>query len=345
MGSSETLDRLRFGIVGTGIMARTHAAAIRAHPQASVTAWATRNPSGADATLLGDARVHGDAGSLARDTAVDAVLVATPDFAHLEASLAALEAGKHLLVEKPLATSSADAHAILDAARDAGVTAMALFNHRWIPAYWQARERSRDGALGEPLLAYARKNNPITVPTEMISWADRSTPAWFLTSHDLDLVLWYFGTRPVEVFATAVSKVLRRHGIDTPDAIQAQLRFENGALGTFEACWTYPAGAPAMPDSFMELIFTDGVVHIDRKIEQLEIVSGDGVSYPRNLVVNTVGGKPSGAASAAVGHFVECVLEGRAPLVTLESSVLVSDVLEAVDRSWREGVAVPVSSP
>lgn len=336
------MDRIRFGIVGTGIMARVHAATITSYHRSAVVAWAGSSVAAADLSEFGPAKVYTTAAELAQDPDVDAVLVATPDFAHAEPALAAIAAGKHVLIEKPLATSIADALAIRAAVEQAGVTAMTLFNHRWVPAYWQAKERIASGDLGEPILAYTRKNDTIFVPTEMIAWAAQTTPAWFLSSHDIDLVCWYFGSEPVEVAATAVSKVLRGRGIETPDAIQSQVRFADGSVATFESCWTYPNTFPTMTDSFVELIFERAVIHLDRKREQIEIATDGAFEYPRNLLINRVDGRPGGAAAAAVRHFVDALVDGTEPLVSLSSSVRVTRILEAIHRSCAEGAPVRI---
>ena len=106
--------------------------------------------------------------------------------------------------------------------------------------------------------------------------------------------------------------MLTARGIESPDAIQSQVRFADGSVATFEACWTYPNTFPTMTDSFVELIFERGVLHLDRKREQLEIATEARFEYPRNLLVNNVGGRPSGSAAAAVWHFVDAVLDGTA---------------------------------
>lgn len=339
------MDLLTVGIVGTGIMARTHAAVLSGYHRSAVGGWASRDPgSVGDLSEYGDAPVHADPRELAEDPRVQAVLIATPDHLHTEPALAAIEAGKHVLVEKPLATTVADARRIRDAAAAAGVTVMTLFNHRWVPAYWQAKERTADGRLGAPVLAYARKNDTRYVPTKMIGWAAETTPSFFLSSHDLDLLLWYFGQRVVEAHATAVHGVLRdRFGIDTPDAVQAQLRFAGGAVATVEACWIYPDTFPTMTDSFVELVFSDAVVHLDRKHEQIELATADSFSYPRNQLAGRVGGRPSGSTAAAIAHFVDAVLDGTSPLVSLDSSVHVTEVLVAIDESWRTGRPVTIN--
>lgn len=334
-------EELRVGIVGAGIMGRVHAASLNRYHRSRVVAWAGTSVDEAElAASFGPARVYREVEEMVADGGVDAVLVATPDFAHAGPALAALRAGKHVLVEKPLATTAAEASAVRDAARSAGRIAMTLYNHRWVPAYWQAWERCGQGRLGEPVMAYARKNDTREVPTRMIRWADRTTPSWFLSSHDIDLVSWYFGARVVEVYASSVGKVLRAQGVDTPDAIVAQARFEGGALATFEACWAYVDTFPTMTDSFVGLVFSDGVIHLDRKSEQIEVAGPERFEYPRNLLINRVGGRPSGSTYAAVCHFVDCVLDGDEPLVTLDSSVHVTEVLEAIHTSCERGVPV-----
>jgi predicted dehydrogenase len=334
------VETLRFGIVGSGIMAQAHAASLAAYHRSSVVAWAGPSAEAAELEQFGPANVYRDVEELVADPAVDAVLVATPDWVHTGPAIAALDAHKPVLIEKPLAISGADARAILAAQQRAGVKGMTLFNHRWVPAYWQAKERTAENRVGEPVLAYARKNDTIEVPTEMISWAAQTTPSWFLSSHDIDLVLWYFQSTPTEVFATEVRKVLAARGIDTPDAIQAQVRFDDGAVATFEACWTYPNTFPTMTDSFIELIFSGAAIHLDRKREQMEIATEQKFEYPRNLLINRVGGRPGGSTYAAVSHFVDAVLDDFEPLVTLESSVRVTEVLEAIHRSCATGAPV-----
>jgi predicted dehydrogenase len=270
------------------------------------------------------------------------VLVATPDHLHRDAAVAAAEAGKHVLIEKPLATTVADARAIRDAAEANGVVAMTLFNHRFVPSYWQAKQQIDERGLGPLRLAYARKNDVRSVPLSMIGWADSTTPAWFLSSHDLDLLLWYAGEQVESVYASAVTGTLSALGVDTPDAVQAQLRFIGGAVATVEACWSYPNTFPTMTDSFMELVLQDGVIHLDRKHEQIEVADLERFSYPRNTLVNHVAGKPAGSTAAAVEHFVDCVLDGRSPAVDIASSVHVTEVLAAIHRSCHSGQPVPL---
>lgn len=335
------MSQVGCGIVGTGIMARKHAEAVAADPRARVAGWVSRSGS-ADGLDDQGAPVHRDVEALLADDAVEVVIVATPDFAHREAAVAAAEAGRHVLIEKPLATTLADAEAIVGAVTAAGVKAMTLFNHRWIPAYWQAKQILSEPDAGEPVMVYARKNDTLTVPTEMISWAAQSSPAHFLSSHDIDLVTWFLGLEVEEVFATAVRKVLRARGIDAPDAVQAQVRFAGGAVATFESCWTVPDGYPTVVESFIEVVTTQRHLHIDRKVEQIEVTGPSSFSFPRNLTGMDIAGRPTGSGPAAVQHFIDVVVDDAQPLIPLSHSVEVTRVLDAIERSYSSGAIVQI---
>ncbi len=336
---------LRIGIVGAGIMGDMHGRVFARQPDCQVAAVCdpVLEKAQALAGKLGVPAAFGACETMLAAAPVDVVSICTPDFAHAAPAIAAIEAGKHVLVEKPLAVTVADAEAIIASARTKGVVAMAQFSHRWIPAYRQAHDLLAGGSLGEPVLACARKNDRIFVPTAMITWASRTTPAWFLSAHDIDLVCWCFDLEPVEVYASAVRKVLVARGIDTPDAVHAQVRFAGGAVAAFEACWTYPDTFPTMTDSFLELITTGAVIHLDRKREQIEIATARSFEYPRNLLLTAYEeGELGGAVVQSLRHFVRCVRTGGEPSVTLESSLRVTRILDAIQRSIDSGGPVKV---
>lgn len=329
------------GIVGSGTMAKIHARVVREDPRTHIAGWVSRQPEPAGLEEFGAVPVHATVEAMLNDDSVRIVIVATPDFAHRDASVAAARAGRHVLIEKPLAMSGADAEAILTAVRDSGVHGMTLFNQRWAPPYWLAKQELAKPDAGQPIMAYARKNDTLHVPTEMISWADRSSPSWFLSSHDIDLVTWFFEAPAIEVYATAVRKVLIGRGIDTPDAVQAQVRFAGGAVATFESSWVIPNGYPTVVESFVEVLTTERHIHVDRKVEQLEITTSERTSYPRTGGT-TIGGRQIGPAASAVRHFIDVVADGADQIIPLEHSVRVTWILEAIEQSYLSGAPAQV---
>ena len=178
-----------------------------------------------------------------------------------------------------------------------------------------------------------------------MSWASGTSPAWFLSSHDIDLVCWFFGDdTATEVYATGVRGVLEGRGINTEDAIQAQVRFASGAVATFESCWIYPDTFPSMVDSFIEVIGEEGMIHLDRKDDQLEIATQRSFDYPRTSIMPVMHGVQYGALAAVLSHVIGCVQSGAKPLVTLQSSRHVTAILDAIHRSITAGGAVQVES-
>lgn len=332
------------GVIGAEIMGRSHAASAVGDPRVRLLAVAglPRETAVQLAETYGIATVTDDYTDLLADPSIDLVIVATPDHLHAEICLAALTAGKHVLVEKPLTTSLAEADRILAVERASAGSLMVSFNHRWIPAYAQAHAEIAAGRIGRPRLAYARKNDRIHVPTTMLSWSERTTCAWFLSSHDMDLVGWFLGARPVRVYASAVSGVLRERGIDTPDAIQAQVTYEGGAVATFESCWIYPDTYPTMTDSFIEVVGEHGVIKLPRVDDQLQLTTEDAHEYPRLSVGVDLHGRRGGAVTAAQQHMIDCILQDRRPLVDPQSSRDVIALLEAVHRSIETGRPEPV---
>ncbi|HEX6683516.1 MAG TPA: Gfo/Idh/MocA family oxidoreductase [Candidatus Limnocylindrales bacterium] len=335
---------LRVGVIGAGIMAAGHCEVLAAHPDAAVTAIASRTRESAErlaASVPGGPTVFDDAQALIHSGEVDAVSITTPDHLHAEMMVAAAKAGLHILVEKPFTTDVAGADAAAAAIDSAGVVAMCLFNHRWVPAYAQAKQKMAE--IGAPVVGYARKDDTIYVPTEMIRWAGDTTCAWFLSSHDIDLMTWLMDDHISRVFATARFGKLRSMGIDTPDAVQIQATFSRGAIATFESAWIYPNTFPTTVDSYVTVAGERGVIQLDRQKEGITVATEQAYAYPRNMLQRVVHGQPAGAYRDAIHHFVECARSGRAPLISVASSRHVTAVLAAAHESIASGAPVEVT--
>ncbi len=149
--------RLRWGVLAPGAIARSFASALHRHTDQRIDAVASRDTARADAFASehGIARSYGDYRQLVADPAVDIVYVAAPHTHHLPLALLALEHGKHVLVEKPLAASAAEAREIAAAAHRAGRFAMEAMHTRFHPKTSVLTQLLADGAVGEPVLLQA----------------------------------------------------------------------------------------------------------------------------------------------------------------------------------------------
>jgi predicted dehydrogenase len=184
------------------------------------------------------------------------------------------------------------------------------------------------------MIAFARKNNPISVPTEMIkAWASRTTPSWFLSCHDIDLVTWWFDADPVEAYAKGVKKVLVKKGLDTYDGIHALVTYEGGKFATYEAIWIYPNTSPYMPDSYMELVGTKGTTQIDRQAEAIDAIIEEKFVCPRTFLNYKVFDEWQGAFPSCVRAFLYAIENDTEPHVNARDGVRSTAVLEAIHKS------------
>ena len=336
-------DKVRIGVVGLGIMGEQYARIYQAHPLATVTAICSRRRERLDeiGEKYGIGGRYASYDELLAAAPVDAVCVATPDYAHYGPVRAALQAGKHVLCEKPFTTDLAEADSLLElGARDPGLKLQVAFNHRWLASYYHGFAAIRSGAIGRPLAGYARKNDTIYVSTEMITWAAQSTPIHFLGAHDIDLMRWFFASEPVEVHVYGAKGVLAGRGIDTYDLIQAQVKFASGAFTTIESAWVYPNTFPTIVDSFVEVVGSAGHLHFDRKRESIEVSTAEKFSYPKTFLTAEIFGKLRGAFVECLSDFLDAIVTDTAPKVTAFDGRQVTAVLDAVTRSLESGQKV-----
>jgi predicted dehydrogenase len=340
-------DKVRIGVIGLGVMGEQYVRIYKAHPTATVTAICTRKRERLDeiGTKYGIQNRFTDYNELVTQSSVDAVCVATPDFAHYGPVKAALNANKHVLCEKPFTTvlSEADQLLALSDSLDHLILQVA-FNHRWLSSYYQGFANIRAGLIGDPIAGYARKNDTIYVSTEMINWASQSTPIHFLGAHDIDLMRWFFASEPVEVHAYGAKGVLSARGIDTYDLIQAQVKFENHAFATFESAWIYPNTFPTIVDSFVEVVGTQGHLHFDRKRESIEMSTPEQFTYPKTFLTHEIFGKLRGAFVECLSDFIDSIVNNTEPKVTAFDGRQVTAVLDAVSRSLESGRTELVSA-
>ncbi len=159
--------KARVGVVGVGLHGEMHLAAYSSYDRCRLTCVCDLNAERAQemATKYGCDWTT-DLAELA--SAVDAVSIVTPDFAHLEPGLAMLAADKHVLMEKPLTTDPSEAERLVSSAQEHNLKLMVNFSNRWNPKYLAGKEAYASGQLGEFVMGYSRLSNTISVPTSMV---------------------------------------------------------------------------------------------------------------------------------------------------------------------------------
>ena len=340
------MTKVKCGIIGLGIMGKHGGEVLQLVDEAEIVALAEplRKNMEEAAEIFKGAAQYKDYNEMLEKENLDVVYVATPDIYHRDPVIASLKAGVNVLVEKPMTTDQKEAEEIVKVVKETGKKLQVSFNHRWLSAYYHIKEMIENGELGEPIIGFARKNNPISVPTTMLAaWGKDSSPAWFLSSHDIDLMTWWFDASPVEVYARGIKRKLKElKGWDTWNGIQSLVTYDNGQFATFEAAWIYPNTSPYLPDSYMEVIGTEGTAQIDRQREAIDVIGKEKFHCPRTFLGSKVFGEWQGAYPASVRSFIHAVINDTKPHVDEIAGLKSTAVLDAIHKSLATGKPIKI---
>jgi len=345
------MKQVRMGVIGAGIWGTAHLRAYAQHASAELVAVCDLDEARAReaAERFGAAGAFASAEQMLAEADLDAVSVATPDAAHADLAIACAKAGKHVLCEKPLATTVNECEAMIAAAADAGVHLMVDWHNRWNPPYAEARRSIATGELGEIRYIYYRLSDTLYVPTQMLPWAADSSVMLFLGSHALDTTCWFMQAAPQRLTCRRQEGVLKSMGIDTADLYLTVLDFPNGATAVVENSWILPQSSPAMIDHRVEIIGTEGAIYLNpqhcgpiAKYTQTTPAGYPDASLPDMFVTPEVHGRQVGFAVESIYHFVECIRDGRTPITSGEDGLLNTRLILAAEASADQGSA-PVS--
>jgi predicted dehydrogenase len=283
--------------------------AFRGIPGVDVAAVVSRRPDHARdiAERYGVPRWYSDFNDLCNDPEIDAVTICTEESGHVDPAIAALAAGKHVLVEKPLATTAADALAIYEAAQTSGAILMPAHIVRFETRFAALQQAVASGNLGSIAALHARRNRP----RNTLETYGRCHPALVTAIHDLDIMLWLTGEMPETVKAT--------HRLDRdPEGVYgiwATLQFPSGAIATIEATWMMPAGTgTANADSFA-ITGTRGSAAIEMANPGMYLLEPDRTITPDTGYEPLVHGSVAGALQSELMHFVQLAQHSDLPPV------------------------------
>lgn len=334
---------LRTGIIGAGMWGRTHCLAYSGHAATSIAAICDVDPARAKALAdeFGIPRVYSSAEELAADPSVDAVSIATPDFAHREPALSVIGEKKPMLIEKPLATNLEDATAIVEAAEEAGILAMVDFHNRFNPQFDIAKKRIADGTIGQPQYIYIRHSVSRTFALDMLRWSNRSSSLWFIGSHSADLIRWLMGDEVQEVYGVSTRGILDSAGVSTTDTWVSTLRFRNGKVALMENCWALPRNIPGWGDFRTEIIGEHGVNYTHLQAPEVSELYTES-EHQRNdfLLQMEIQGANLGFTLSSIRYFADCVIADRQPFVGLRDGLENTKILCALEASDQAGALI-----
>ena len=207
---------------------------------------------------------------------LDILAVATPDHLHTPPILAALEAGVHVITEKPLALDACEADAVIAASKKAGRLVGVDMHKRYDPDHLRIRDEVAR-RIGAPLYGLALLEEPLHVSTQVFrGWAEKSDPFSYVGCHWTDLFIAYFKVKPVSLHAVGQKKKLREEfGMDAFDAVQVKVQFDNGMSIDFHNNWILPDAFEGPVNQESRLFGVNGVVESDTQYRGLRFATHD----------------------------------------------------------------------
>lgn len=355
---------LRFAVIGCGVIGRQHADSIAALGERASLVLAVDEVAEAGRKFADDRGVEfttSVADALGRND-IDAVAVCTPSGSHAELTVAALDAGKHVVVEKPLDVSVEAAERVQAAERRSGKTVTVISQHRFDPASLLVRQAIEDGKLGRltsgvASVSWWRGQNYYDSGDWRGTWAlDGGGALMNQGIHTIDLLIWMLG-EPTEVFAW--TDCLAHNGIEVEDTAVATIRFATGALGVVHGT---TAAYPGLTARLQVHGDRGSAVVDDDELSYFHAAEGDAeapaygagsddnqasIVLPRNATgAPSAGSDPaalSNAHTAQYRDFLDAVEQGRPPLVTVAAASLTLAVVCAIYDSARGGRPVRVA--
>jgi len=281
--------------------------------------------------MFPSARVTDDVDELLGDPELDAVALATPVPTHAELATRVLAAGKHCFVEKPLATTAADAERAVRAAAEAGRVLMVGHLLEYHPAVTRLKELVDGGELGSLYYVYGNRLNLGKLRAD-------ENALWSLGAHDVSVVLHLIGEQPSECFAHGESYV--RRGVQ--DVVFCYLRFPSGIVAHLHLSWLDPhkerrltvVGSRRMA-TFDDMLIEGKLTVYDKGFD--EDASSWGEYIARSGEIHSPRLPNAEPLRVECEHFVDCVRTGAAPRSDGESGLRVVRVLEELQRSLDDG--------
>jgi scyllo-inositol 2-dehydrogenase (NAD+) len=343
------MDTIDVGVIGTGWCGGIRARTAAASPLVGGLHLAEVDPARLEEIAKQTRAVTAttDHTELLADDRIDALMIsATPETTHYPMTKAALEAGKHVLLEKPLALTLDEADELIELAERAGVKFTVGYSQRFNAKQALVKRSLDDGTLGEPVSALVSRHITRKLG-DKIAGRIVLSPAAMEATHDIDFLLWCMApARPVRVYAQAAERVMKeKYG--TADTMSILITLDNGVVLTVGAGWILPPGYPNFASTWMEIVGSEGALLLDDSHRDIILnTMSDGMRLPLSTMPGEeVGHVYAGPMERETIHFLEAVACDRPVLVTGEQARQVMELYIAADLSAERNEPVTLPLP
>jgi predicted dehydrogenase len=329
------MEKTGIGIIGLGLWGEAILDSLLGVREAKVMAVASRSSQRAKeiAQKYGAKKSYTDCWELAKDPDIQIVIVATEEDRHVEPTLAALEAGKHVFLEKPIASTLEDADRIIQAAEASQSMTMVGHIFRFDGRHSHAKELISEGKIGK-VASFFAKHNVIKKNFDIY----RRVPLHMVSSvHEFDLARWYLEDEPAEVYCVGNNAL----GEKDPDSFWITVKFRKGVVAAFQTVWLLPEAAPVWLDIDVEIMGTQGFIDLNTRDAGMTIWSPEGTKFPMYGMLPVLRGIPYGALRNELEYFVRCVQDSKRPdVLSLKDAREALHIAVLADESFRTGKVV-----
>jgi len=338
------MDRVRVGIIGSAFSSNLHLEALREVPEAIVTAACSQNPAHVEefARRWRIPAAATDYRELLERKDVDVVIVGIPNDLHCEVTVAAAEAGKHVILEKPIAHTLADANIIVAACDDHHVKLMYAETLCFCPKYVRAKQLVDENAVGNVYML--KQSEKHSGPHSAWFYDVRRSGGGSIMDmgcHGIEWARWMYGKRRVKSVFAHCQRVLhteRTHGEDNSVVL---IEFEGGGIAEIEDSWARYGGM----DDRIEIYGTEGAIYCDLLHgSSMETYSQKGYGYAVEKADETRGWTFSVFEEThlygfphEMRHFINCIQNGEEPMETGRDGLATLEVIYAAYESAGTG--------
>jgi predicted dehydrogenase len=324
-------------VIGLGFMGSRWMRCIAEHPRARlrIVSDVDEEVGSKAAGLWGCEYVH-DSEEAASDSKIHGVVVCTPEHLHLRPVMAAIDAGKVVAVEKPLAHTVEAAQEIRDRATERSVPVLVGHILRFEPRYASVAAAVGAGEIGA---VQAVRHARVGLVSDQQILGGRTSIALYYGVHEFDLARWYAGEIRT-IYAQRSKGVLQESGFDIEDLYSAVMTFDSGAHGTAMLGWLLPSGTPGWGMSGVTVFGEGGVVDVDQGSLGFMKVRGNTLVKEDVHFSPLVHDRMRGAMWIEVDHFIECVCEETDPLCSAADGAAAVTASLAMERSAERGEAI-----
>ncbi|HUC90542.1 MAG TPA: Gfo/Idh/MocA family oxidoreductase [Paenibacillus sp.] len=339
------MSKIRVAVIGCGSISKhRHIPEYAMNPNVELVAFCDVVPARSQqyADEYG-AKAYTDYKEMLEKEQPDAVSVCLPNALHAPVTIAAAEAGAHVLVEKPMASTEEEALAMIEAAKNNGVFLMVGHNQRLMPPHVKAKQLLDSGSLGKVISFRTSFGHPGPE-----AWSVDGRNSWFFNKeeaimgamgdlgvHKADLIRYLLSDEVAEI--AAFIGTIDKQGTEVDDNATCVLRMKSGAIGTLVASWTYYKGE----DNSTVLWCENGVMKIGTDPEDqviVELRNGNVEKYK----VGAIATNENQTTSGVIDAFVDSIISGQPPVISGEEGLKSLKVILAAFESQETGKIVNI---